>query len=54
VTAAGYGAFLIAPSLIGWLADATSLRLAIALLILNGIGIVSLAYRKLKPAGASA
>jgi MFS family permease len=48
VTAAGYSAFLIAPSFIGWLAEATSLRLAIALMILNGIGIVALAYRKLR------
>jgi MFS family permease len=47
VTMAGYGAFLVAPSLIGWIAEATSLRIAIALMILNGAGIVALAYAKL-------
>jgi MFS family permease len=44
-TAAGYGAFIVSPLGIGLLAQATSLRLALALLILTSLGIAGLATR---------
>ena len=42
-TAAGYGAFILSPATIGLLAQATSLRLALALLVLTSLGIAGLA-----------
>jgi MFS family permease len=50
-TAAGYGAFIVSPLGIGLLAQATSLRLALALLILTSLGIAGLATRW--PSGAA-
>ena len=44
-TAAGYSAFIISPLTIGLLAQATSLRLALALLILTSLAIAALATR---------
>jgi MFS family permease len=44
-TAAGYGAFIVSPLSIGLLAQATSLRVALALLILTSLGIAGLATR---------
>jgi MFS family permease len=44
-TAAGYGAFIVSPLGIGLLAQATSLRLALALLIVTSLGIAGLATR---------
>ena len=44
-TAAGYGAFILSPLSIGLLAQATSLRLALALLILTSLAIAGLATR---------
>ena len=44
-TAAGYSAFIISPLTIGLLAQATSLRLALALLILTSLAIAGLATR---------
>jgi len=44
-TAAGYGAFIVSPLTIGLLAQATSLRVALALLILTSLGIAGLATR---------
>jgi MFS family permease len=44
-TAAGYGAFIVSPLGIGLLAQATSLRVALALLILTSLGIAGLATR---------
>jgi MFS family permease len=44
-TAAGYGAFILSPLTIGLIAQATSLRLALALLILTSLGIAGLAAR---------
>lgn len=45
VTAAGYGAFILSPLTIGLIAQATSLRLALALLVLTSLGIAGLATR---------
>lgn len=45
VTAAGYTAFIISPLTIGLLAQATTLRLALALLILTSLAIAGLATR---------
>ncbi|MGH3153833.1 MAG: hypothetical protein ACRDOB_24320, partial [Streptosporangiaceae bacterium] len=44
-TAAGYGAFIVSPLTIGLVAQATSLRLALALLILTSLAIAGLATR---------
>ncbi len=44
-TAAGYSAFIVSPLTIGLLAQATSLRLALALLILTSLAIAGLATR---------
>ena len=44
-TAAGYGAFILSPLSIGLLAQATSLRLALAPLILTSLAIAGLATR---------
>lgn len=44
-TAAGYGAFILSPLTIGLIAQATSLRLALALLVLTSLGIAGLATR---------
>jgi MFS family permease len=44
-TAAGYGAFILSPLSIGLIAQATSLRLALALLILTSLAIAGLATR---------
>jgi MFS family permease len=44
-TAAGYSAFIISPLTIGLLAQATSLRLVLALLILTSLAIAGLATR---------
>ena len=44
-TAAGYGAFILSPLTIGLLAQATSLRLALAALVLTSLAIASLATR---------
>jgi len=44
-TAAGYGAFIVSPLTIGLLAQATSLRVALAPLILTSLGIAGLATR---------
>ena len=44
-TAAGYGAFIVSPLTIGLLAQATSLRAALALLIGTSLGIAGLATR---------
>lgn len=44
-TAAGYGAFIVSPLTIGLLAQATSLRLALALLIVTSLAIAGLATR---------
>ena len=44
-TAAGYGAFILGPLTIGLLAQATSLRLALGLLVLTSLGIAGLATR---------
>ena len=43
VTAAGYGAFILSPLTIGLLAQATSLRLALGLLVLTSLAITGLA-----------
>ncbi len=45
VTAAGYGSFILSPLTIGLLAQATSLRLALGLLVLTSLGIAGLATR---------
>ena len=45
VTAAGYGAFILSPLTIGLIAQATSLRLALGLLVLTSLGIAALATR---------
>jgi MFS family permease len=42
-TAAGYGAFILSPLTIGLIAQATSLRLALGLLVLTSLGIAGLA-----------
>ena len=44
-TAAGYGAFIVSPLTIGLLAQATSLRVALGLLILTSLAISGLATR---------
>ena len=44
-TAAGYGAFIVSPLGIGLLAQATSLRFALGLLIVTSLGIAALATR---------
>ena len=44
-TAAGYGAFIVSPLTIGLLAQATSLRLALALLVVTTLAIAGLATR---------
>jgi MFS family permease len=44
-TAAGYGAFILSPLTIGLIAQATSLRLALALLVLTSLAIAGLATR---------
>jgi hypothetical protein len=44
-TAAGYGAFIVSPLTIGLLAQATSLRLALAVLVLTSLAIAGLAAR---------
>ena len=44
-TAAGYSAFIVSPLTIGLLAQANSLRLALALLIPTSLGIAALATR---------
>jgi len=44
-TAAGYGAFIVSPLTIGLLAQVTSLRLALALLIVTSLAIAGLAAR---------
>lgn len=44
-TAAGYGAFILSPLTIGLIAQATSLRLALGLLVLTSLGIAGLATR---------
>jgi hypothetical protein len=44
-TAAGYGAFILSPLNIGLLARATSLRLALAVLVLTSLAIAGLATR---------
>ncbi|HEY1324013.1 MAG TPA: MFS transporter [Streptosporangiaceae bacterium] len=44
-TAAGYGAFIVSPLTIGLLAQATSLRLALAVLVLTSLAIAGLATR---------
>jgi hypothetical protein len=44
-TAAGYGAFIVSPLSIGLLAQATSLRFALGLLIVTSLGIAGLATR---------
>jgi MFS family permease len=44
-TAAGYGAFIVSPLGIGLLAQATSLRVALGLLIVTSLGIAGLATR---------
>ena len=44
-TAAGYGAFILSPLTIGLIAQATSLRLALAALVLTSLAIASLATR---------
>jgi MFS family permease len=43
VTAAGYGSFILSPLTIGLIAQATSLRLALGLLVLTSLGIAGLA-----------
>ena len=44
-TAAGYGAFIVSPLTIGLLAQATSLRFALALLVVTSLAIAGLATR---------
>ena len=44
-TAAGYGSFILSPLTIGLIAQATSLRLALGLLVLTSLGIAGLATR---------
>jgi hypothetical protein len=44
-TAAGYGAFIVSPLTIGLLAQARSLRLALAVLVLTSLAIAGLAAR---------
>jgi MFS family permease len=44
-TATGYGSFILGPLTIGLLAQATSLRLALGLLVLTSLGIAGLATR---------
>ena len=44
-TAAGYGSFILSPLTIGLLAQATSLRLALGLLVLTSLAIAGLATR---------
>ena len=44
-TASGYGAFIVSPLTIGLLAQATSLRLALALLVVTSLAIAGLATR---------
>ena len=44
-TAAGYGAFIVSPLTIGLFAQATSLRLALALLVVTSLAIAGLATR---------
>ena len=43
--AVGYGAFIVSPLTIGLLAQATSLRLALALLVVTSLAIAGLATR---------
>ncbi len=45
VTAAGYGSFILSPLTIGLIAQATSLRLALGLLVLTSLAIAGLATR---------
>jgi MFS family permease len=52
VSTAGYGAFVAGPALVGALADAFSLRTALAPVVLTAIGIAALAQR-LPAAGPS-
>jgi len=49
-TAAGYGAFILSPLTIGLIAQATSLRLALALLVPTSLAIAGLATRWPRPA----
>jgi MFS family permease len=44
-TAAGYGSFILSPLTIGLIAQATSLRLALGLLVLTSLGIAGIATR---------
>ena len=44
-TAVGYGSFILSPLSIGLLAQATSLRLALGLLVLTSLAIAGLATR---------
>ena len=44
-TAAGYGSFILSPLTIGLIAQATSLRLALGLLVLTSLAIAGLATR---------
>jgi MFS family permease len=54
VTAAGYGSFILSPLTIGLLAQATSLRLALGLLVLTSLAIAGPATRWPAPGAAEA
>ena len=41
-TAAGYSAFIVSPGLVGWIADASSLRVGLSVLIATSLGIAVL------------
>jgi MFS family permease len=44
-TAAGYSSFIVSPVLVGWVADATTLRTGLAVLIVTALGIAVLGAR---------
>ncbi|MEW6705113.1 MAG: MFS transporter, partial [Pseudomonadota bacterium] len=50
----GYGGFLLGPPVIGWIAQASSLRAALALLPLLALAIALLTHHLREPQAASA
>jgi MFS family permease len=46
---AGYGGFLVGPPLVGWLAQASSLRVALSVLAILALAIAALAYHLREP-----
>jgi MFS family permease len=49
---AGYGGFLVGPPLVGWLAQASSLRLALGVLAILALAITALAHHVREPVAA--